>query len=611
MSFATVLKGLLVVLLGFIISGALAAQDIPAVQHTISFPLANSQYIHVRSEFPPAQGEIELAMPAWTPGSYKVRDFAAHVERMEARDRDGRPLSVEKVAKNRWRLGNGAPEGVVVEYDVWAGRQNVSENWVENGFAVINGAGVFLYSDHTLEMPQWLTIEPADSWPRAATALHRRDGPFEFSASNYHELVDSPLLIGETEEATFKVDGQSYRLALAEPNPLWDMDKATRDIAALVEAHQDFWQTNPLEKEYVFLLAFIGRYSGLEHDHSTLMLTNRWAMRERSDYFKFLELVSHEFFHVWNARRLRPASLVKYNYDVENYSRELWLAEGLTSYYDHMMLFRSGLVDVGDYLSMLAGEIRNYEIMPGRQVRSAELASFDAWVKQYEPDPNRLNSTVSYYRKGALIGLTADIEIRRATNGDHSLDDVMRALYLQHGPEGSVRVGYTREDFERIVEELAGSDVRDALRPLYASTQDPDVDRALDWVGLKVIRGKESDQEEPELGVTWDDEEERLRVRTVILGQPAAEAGVLPGDEVLAIDGLRLTAANYQRIFSKFMPGDPVDLLLSRNSRVLTVPVNLGARIPQKYSIIPKERLRNRDKQRLEDWLGRPLRFTD
>lgn len=610
MSLRSVLKG--AALIGVIFQGTAVAQPAPpAVVHEISFPQANSQYVHVRSEFPAGADTRELAMPAWTPGSYKVRDFAAHVEQMQARDDAGRPVTFEKISKNRWHFDIPVERGLVVDYDVWAGRQNVSENWVERDFAVLNGAGLFLYDDDLLETPQHLKVVPAPDWPRVAVALEPGAAGFEFHASSYHELVDSPMLLGETQEAAFKSGGQPYRLVLAEPNALWDMDLATRHLKALVDTHQAFWGENPLQREYLFLMAFIGRYSGLEHDHSTLMLDKRWAMRGARDYVKWLELVSHEFFHAWNVRRLRPASFWQYDYDSENYSRELWLAEGLSSYYDHMLLFRSGLIDVSDYLSLLAAEVRHYEVMPGRRVRSAESASFDAWMKQYEPDPNRVNSTVSYYRKGALIGLIADIEIRRVTEGDYSLDDVMRMLYQRHGPEGSVARGYTREDFENIVIELAGEPVIREIKPLYVSTADPQVDDALGWLGLRVIRGNGSDDEPPGLGVTWNDDSERLLVQSVLLERSAATAGIVPGDEILAIDGLRVSVGNIRRMLRLFRPGDTVEVLLSRNGRVLTMPVSLEQRIPENYSIVPRDNLSRRQKQRMEEWLGRPLRFND
>jgi predicted metalloprotease with PDZ domain len=292
---------------------------------------------------------------------------------------------------------------------------------------------------------------------------------------------------------------------------------------------------NPFAREYPLFNYFMGPFGGLEHDHSTVMLCDPWQMSGRTSYVKWLGLVSHEFFHAWNVRRLRPQGLARYDYDREMYTRELWLAEGLTSYYDDLLLFRSGLIDVVDYLNLLAQEIRNYEVMPGRQVRSAEHASFDTWIKQYQPDENSINSTVSYYRKGALIGFVTDTRIRRETRSRRSLDDVMREMYRRYGPGGPGRGSYPPSAFEGVVEELAGAEVRRFVEDLLRTTDDPDVDAALEWFGLSLDRssgpgaGEEAESSQRAgLGVIWDDASDRLVAQHVILGHAAAEAGMVP-----------------------------------------------------------------------------------
>ena len=260
----------------------------------------------------------------------------------------------------------------------------------------------------------------------------------------------------------------------AGPTP-WSRD----DVAKIVEAQQAFWEVNPFEREYLFLNFFMGPFGGLEHDHSTVLMSGLWQVAKREDYIKWLGLVSHEFFHAWNVRRMRPEALARYDYDAEVYTRELWLAEGLTSYYDDLLLFRAGLIDVSDYFLLLAAEIRTYESMPGRQVRSAEHASFDTWVKQYKPDENSVNSTVSYYRKGAVIGFVTDTAIRRETDNRASLDTVMREMYRRYGPDGQGKGAYPPGAFEAVVEELGGPGVRAFVEDLLRSTADPDVDDAL------------------------------------------------------------------------------------------------------------------------------------
>jgi len=415
-------------------------------------------------------------------------------------------------------------------------------------------------------------------------------------------------------EIEFEVDGQSYSLGLSGENALWDGELAARDAARIVKAQQEFWGVNPFDRKYLFLNLFMDKFGGLEHDHSTVMMCGPWQMRGRKDYIKWLGLVSHEFFHSWNVRRMRPAALAEYYYDQEVYTRELWLVEGLTSYYDNLLLFRGSLIDVSDYFELLAEEIRDYEATPGREVRSAELASFDTWIKQYKPDGNKVNSTVSYYRKGSLIGFVADMEIRRETKNQASLDTVMREMYLRYGPDGMGQGSYPPGAFEDIVESTAGPEVRKIVEDMLKTTGDPDIDRALDWYGLVLQRtqGLPNGEQAPGgIGVRWEISGATLLAEYVLLGHPAAAAGVLPGDELLAIDGLRVMPENYQQRLQKLRPDEQVELTLVRHGRLINLSLTTGTEVPVSYAITPKPGISNREKKRMEAWLGRDLKFLN
>ena len=399
-------------------------------------------------------------------------------------------------------------------------------------------------------------------------------------------------------------------------NPLWDSERARDDLAKIVEAHQSFWGVNPLEREFVFFNFFMGPFGGLEHDHSTVIMCSPWQMKERNDYLKWLGVASHEFFHSWNVRRMRPAALASYDYEREVYTRELWLAEGISSYYDDLLLFRSGLISVIEYLALLAQEVRNYEVMPGRHVRSAQSASFDTWIKHYQPDENSVNSTVSYYRKGALIGFVTDTEIRRATDNRASLDTVMRGMYARFGPAGAAAGGYPPGAFEAEVERAAGAGVRAFVEELLQSTDDPDVDAALDWYGLSLDREPARSAAEivggsapTGFGVVWDYSGERLVAEQVVLGHAGARAGILPGDELLAIDGFRVTPGTFAARSQRLQPGQRVELTLVRHERLLALPVDVQPAIAERYAIGAREKIRRSEQQRLEAWLGKELRF--
>ena len=583
-----------------------------AVRHTLSFPEKNNQYVHVNSKFPVASEQLELSLPSWTPGSYLIRDFATNLERMQATDSAGQQLGITKIAKNRWRLDTRGVTELTLDYDIWAGRMNVAESWVESDFAMLNGAGIFLYNEQMRLLPHSVRVDLPGSWSAIHTSLAQPGSELLFLARDYDELLDSPIVAGNTVEYDFEVNDQPYSLILSGENELWDGEKSARDMASIVKVQQDFWGVNPFDRKYLFMNLFMDKFSGLEHDHSTVLMSGPWQMRGREDYIKWLGLVSHEFFHSWNVRRMRPAALAEYDYEQEVYTRELWLAEGLTSYYDNLLLFRGGLIDVSDYFELLAEEIREYEATPGRAVRSAELASFDTWIKQYKPDGNKLNSSVSYYRKGALIGFVADTEIRRKTKNQASLDTVLREMYSLYGPDGMGRGSYPPGAFEDMVESTAGPEVRASVENMLKTTSDPDIDEALRWYGLELQRtpGTANGEQVPGgIGVKWKVVGAALLAEHVLLGHPGAVAGVLPGDELLAIGGLRVTTENYLQRLQKLLPNEQIELTLVRHGRLVNLRLLTETELPVSYAIVPKPGISNREKKRMEAWLGRDLKF--
>jgi len=610
------LRGAAISLGLWVFSLAVPADETGAVLHEVSFPQRHNQYAHVSAVWPVVGDYLELSMPSWTPGSYLIRDFAANVESLQARDADGKPREVRKIAKNRWRIEAAGTARLTTDYTVWAGELNVATSWVEAGGALLNGASIFLYSEALRRQPQEVTLQLPPEWPALHTTLPESGAPRTYRAADYDELVDSPIVMGTLDRQAFRVAGQSYALVVPAGNPLWDAERARDDVQKIIEAQQAFWGVNPFDREYLFFNFFMGPFGGLEHDQGTVMMCNPWQMTERQEYIKWLGLVSHEFFHAWNVRRMRPAVLADYDYDREMYTRELWLAEGLSSYYDDLLLFRAGLLGVGEYLELLAQEIRNYEVMPGRQVRSAEHASFDTWIKQYQPDENSVNSTVSYYRKGAVIGFVTDTEIRRATANRASLDTVMRGMYERYGPGGPGQGAYPPGAFEQQVEAIAGAEVRAFVEDLLQRTDDPDVDEALEWYGLSLDRAPAragapagATVEPGGFGIVWGADDGRLIAEQVVLGHSGAQAGMLPGDELLAIDGFRVTAADYAARIRRLSPGQRVALTLARHERLLTLEVGVQEAIPESYAVVSRKKLRRAEQKRLETWLGQQLKF--
>jgi predicted metalloprotease with PDZ domain len=588
-----------------------AAQSAPdRVTHHLSFPRPGDQYVRVVSRFPVSGESATLVMANWNPGSYLIREFAANLDRLVAHNADGEALPLTKVRKNAWRVDLRGSGRLVAEYDVRAGELSVNTSWVSPDFVLINPASVILFTRESMDLPQTLRVEVPEGMGRLATPLPLADGPGRLEARDFDELVDSPLVISQATPRGFSSHGHEYHFLNVGGAELWDTARATDDLRRVVATTNEFWGKVPLRRDYWFLNFLVELKGGLEHDHGTVMMASRWQMRDRDDYIQWLGLAAHEYFHLWNVRHLRPRAIAEYDYENEQYSSALWLAEGISSYYDNLLLSRAGLVDPQEYLQRLSADFHRLELTPGRQRISLRDASRDAWIRYYRPDNHSINSEVSYYTKGAVLGFALDARIREETRGRSSLDDAMRLMWDrwsgQPYPEGA---------FEEAVAAVAGPAVGDWLRPLLDTPADPDIDRALDWFGLELVRRPQQavatvSGQSPKagLGVNWNGQGDGLFAASVVAGFSGAEAGMLPGDELLAIDGERVTGGNLADRLKRLNPGETVELLVARRARIMTLVATLGEARPTAYEIRLGESFNNRELRRLNDWLGQDLR---
>jgi len=580
------------------------------VSHTISFPANKEQLILVRSEFPVSAQVTELIMPNWTPGSYLIREYAANVNRISATSADGVALSLRKISKDRWQVNTGDVDTLVIDYEVFTPDLNVSTSWASQAFSLINGTSVFLYTTQTSELPQRLNIVSDAERGESFTALPAALDGDGFRAENYDELVDSPVAVAKAPVFQFTHEAQGYVLLNVGENEFWDGEQAALDVEKIVAETQSFWGSNPLERPFWFMNFIVGGTGGLEHDHSTVIMTGRRQMRNRSDYIKWLGVVTHEFFHVWNVRHMRPAGLAQYDYQNEQYTSQLWLAEGLTSYYDNLLMSRAGLITPKEYMGLLAGDIHRLETTPGRLLRPVAEASLDAWIRHYQPNANSINSTISYYTKGAVIGFVLDTYLRKTSRGRHDLDEVMRRMYDLYANEP-----YNRDAFEKVVADIGGAEAGMFLRSLLTTTAEPDVDTALEYYGLELNRGTilVSDEagEEPlisDLGVIWEDDNPGLVVKAVLHGMGGSFAGLMPGDEILAIGNERLTKGRLDSLMASFSPGEKASLLVSRRNRIIKLDIKLDVAIPGHFEIVLKSGFERRYVTRLQRLLGQDPR---
>jgi predicted metalloprotease with PDZ domain len=563
------------------------------IRHTLSFPAPHTHYVHVRAEVPTSgRDSVELSMAVWTPGSYLVREYSRHVETVTAEGPDGTALPVEKTTKNRWRITTGGAPTVVVSYRVYGREMSVRTNWIESGFAFLNGAPTFLTLVGDSARPHEVTIIPAEGWSRSITALAPRvrltpdtTAAHTYCAPDYDTLVDSPILVGHPDVHKFSVDGTPHLLANAGDTAFFDAPRAVRDLEAIVRAHKAFWGTLPYDR-YVFINLITEAGGGLEHACSSVLMTNRWVMRTRKAYLRWLELASHELFHVWNIKRLRPIELGPFDYEREAFTSSLWVVEGITDYYGAVLLLRAGLSSPQECLDALSDKIEELQTSPGRAVRSLTHASMDAWIKLYRPDENTPNTSISYYTKGAVVAFLLDAAIRSATGGARSLDDVMRDAY----PRYSGARGFTAEEFRALAERVAGIDLGAFWRSAIEGTDELDYSEALEVFELQFRPVDRASNGRPKawIGATTKLDSGRLLVAQVKRNTPAFAGGLNVDDEIVAIDQVRVRADRLDERLDQYAPGDRISMLVARRDRLLSLDVTLDAEPQRTWRLEPR-----------------------
>ncbi|MDA0589595.1 MAG: PDZ domain-containing protein [Planctomycetota bacterium] len=582
----------------------------PIVYH-IQFPDRKNHYADIVASYPTGgKDNIDLMMATWTPGSYLVREYARNVESVSAVDDARKVVQIEKTSKNRWRVSTGGSNHVHVSYRLYCREMSVRSNWVDAGYSLINGAPTFLTLVEKTKRTHRVTVDTPKEWKDVVTSLPPVDGKnHTFEAADFDELVDSPFLCGNPAIHKFEVGGKEHILANLHEDGLWDGKAAASDVAKIVQHHQQFWGVTPYPR-YVFFNLITESGGGLEHDNNTVMMTSRFAYRVRKDYAKWLGLVSHEFFHTWNVRRLRPRALVEYDYENEVYIPTLWIAEGITSYYDDIGLIRSGVISEKEYFEAFSTTVQRVENAPGKNVQSLRDSSHDTWIKLYRRDENSDNSQISYYTKGSVVAFLLDAKIRRATDNKKSLDDAMRILYQR-----CVEQGYTPDDFRSIAEEVSGIDLSEFFKTNIDEASPPDYTEALEWFGLEFEPAdSKSDKDDsdddgkkdktPWLGVTTTVTSGRLMISKVVRDSPAWKAGLNPQDELIAIGGFRVLPADFPARLKQYADDETQTFVVSRRGELKELAVTFAASPAETWKVRVLKDSTQDQKQRRAAWLG-------
>ena len=571
----------------------------PVIRHEISMTAPHTHYFQVKTTVDLNQSHwnksyIDFKMAAWTPGSYLIREFARNVESLST-VKNGTLIPVEKINKNTWRvhLSKGQKQ-VIISYDVYAFELSVRTSFLDDTHGYINSASVLLYVHELAQQAQSVQINPHKSFQRISTAL-KQTASQTYEAKNLDELIDSPIEIGNHQVFQFKVGNIPHQIAFYGQAKV-DTTKFIADVKKMCEEAARVIGQHPCD-HYLFIIHNLQKGSGgLEHLYSTTCQVARSAYETENGYHGIIGLLSHEYFHLWNVKRIRPMALGPFDYENENYTHNLWLSEGMTSYYGALILQRSGQTTTEAYLKSVADEISSVENTPGNKVESAASASWDAWIKYYRPNENSRNSTVSYYSKGSVLGTVLNLWIIKQSNGKANLDDAFKYLYQNYYVKQ--QRGFTDAELENAFSFVAGTSAKTIFQQLVYGTVIPDYAGLLREVGYEwtdVNQGKTI----PYLGFTVT----AGKISTVLKGRTAYDHGLNVGDEVLKVNSD--TFESVDKTLKDKNVGDTILFTIRRDGLERTLAIPVGKSNLSAFKISSMTDLTERQKALRLKWLGK------
>ena len=550
------------------------------VEYYLSMPKPQNHYFEVEMRVSDwNSATLELSMPVWAPGSYLVRDFPKNVNQVLVKDNKKRPIRVSKKTKNTWLVDSISVKEFSITYQVYAFELSVRTSFLDATHGFVSGSSVFMFVKGLENSASTLYIKPHSSFKKISTSLPFKEKIKEYnvySFQNFDELVDCPIEIGNHLEFEFIAAGIPHTVAMyGEGN--YKIEPLKNDMAKIVQSCTDVFGFNP-NKKYTFIIHNLTKgQGGLEHTNSTVLSVNRWSYEE--NYLGFLNLVAHEYFHLWNVKRIRPIELGPFDYSQENYTSLLWVMEGFTSYYDELLLKRSGYYTDIELLQKLNSMCNYVEGSVGARVQPVSHASFDAWIKAYKPNENSSNTTMSYYSRGALIACLLDVLIIEKSKGNHGLDHFMQYLYMKYFVE--LKRGFSESEFKQDLKRFVEYDVEGFFTKYINGTEILPFAEILSKVGVQVTS---QNIESFECGISFSEEGGRVQVNRIASNSSAEDSGISVGDEIIAVNGFRVNAQEFKNQLSKLTPDQSLSVLLSRDSKLMSLP--LSGKLMQKPQFI-------------------------
>jgi predicted metalloprotease with PDZ domain len=577
-------------------SAAWAAPGEGAMAFTVSMPQAPAHRLHVTFRCDGLPGQtLDFKMPVWTPGFYRILDFAKYVQNFRAVDGAGRALPWEKVSKSTWRVASDNAAATVVDYDVEATVSFVARNYIDETRALLTPAGLFLHVAGNLRHPASIAFQLPANWAHISTGLDPvADAPNTFSTPDFDTLYDSPLLLGNQEILQFMVQGKTHTIAIENVPPAVDRQKMTSDLRRIVEASTRLIGDVPY-RHYTFLLMGKGN-GGIEHGTSAAISFNGDSLAKESGYARWLSYVAHEYFHTFNVKRIRPLALGPFDYDQENLTNMLWVSEGLSVYYEDLVLVRAGLLTPAQYLERMTGAISKFENSPGHRYQSAAESSLSTWGTSGIGGDK--NTTISYYDNGAMLGALLDLAIRNQSQNQHPLDDVMRSLYREYYQQK--KRGFTDAEFRAECEKAAGGPLDDVFA--YASTsKEMDYARYFAYAGR--VEMTSEDAPGTYLGVNTQTQENGLSITGVTAGSPAEAAGLAAHDRIVTLDSAHATPVSLKDLLAAKKPGDTIKVQFARGAATQEVEIVLSKNSKRTYKIVPLDHATPLQAAIFKDWM--------
>ena len=535
------------------------------------------------------ESTLLLKLPTWSPGSYLIREFSKNIDLVIAKDENGSLLKVNKKAKNAWEVVKGKAKEVHVYYDVYAFELSVRTSFLDLTHGFVSGSGVFMYVENQLNKKGKLTIHPYEDFKVISTALPTSKELNTYEFENYDQLVDCPIEIGNQTVFNFQAANVNHTVAIyGEGN--YDVEVLKKDMAKIVKAATDVFGQNP-NKNYTFIVHnVVDGQGGLEHCNSTTLSVNRWTY-SGSEYLGFLNLVAHEYFHLWNVKRIRPIELGPFDYDKENYTSLLWVMEGFTSYYDELLMLRAGYYTKDEFLNKLQGTVNYVEGSIGSRVQPLAHASFDAWVKAYRPNENSANTTMTYYSRGAMIGALLDTKIIAKYKGEKCLDHFMQQLYADFFI--AKKRGFSEAEFKKTLETFLGENLDEFFDKYINGTEIAPLNQVFSPIGLSV---KDVTSTKPSFGAAMKQEGGKVIVRSIRSNSAAEDAGLSVNDEIIGLNGYRIDQKSVEDFVATLENGEKFSLLISRDLQLFEIQASVKNFIKSQFlfqAIKPGDRLYN------------------